>query len=183
VLRGVGLGTRDRRLIAAFGPRGLSSLLFALLPVFAGIAGAERIFTVTCLVVLLSVVVHGGGIALFLRRGHRRAAGARPDTTAAGRAEPAVARAAASGAPLPAAPEASAPPTAAAPPERIEIAELRELVARGEPVTIVDARAERSYGQDAIQAKGAIRLPPQDPVRAASELRLAHHGTIVVYCA
>jgi NhaP-type Na+/H+ or K+/H+ antiporter len=181
VLRGVGLGTRDRRLVAAFGPRGLSSLLFALLPVFEGIAGAERIFTITCLVVLLSVVVHGGGIALFLRRGHRRAAGARPEATGAA-AEPAAARAA-PGAPLPAAPEASAPPAAAAPPERIEIAELRELVARGEPVTIADARAERSYDQDEIQAKGAIRLPPQAPVRAASELRLAHHGTIVVYCA
>ena len=52
----------------AFGPRGLSSLLLALLPVFAGIPNAEQIFTLTSVVVLLSVVVHGGGTAYFLRR-------------------------------------------------------------------------------------------------------------------
>ena len=59
-----------------FGPRGLSSLLLVLLPVFAGIPGAERLFTITCLVVLLSVVIHGGGIALYLRRHGGAAAGA-----------------------------------------------------------------------------------------------------------
>ncbi|HMJ17938.1 MAG TPA: cation:proton antiporter, partial [Gemmatimonadaceae bacterium] len=61
MLAGLKLDVRDRRLIAAFGPRGLSSLLLALLPVFAGIQNAEQIFTVTSVVVLLSVVVHGGG--------------------------------------------------------------------------------------------------------------------------
>ena len=38
---------RDRRLIALFGPRGLSSLLLTLLPVFAGVPGAERLFSIT----------------------------------------------------------------------------------------------------------------------------------------
>ena len=56
------------RIIAWFGPRGLSSLLLVLLPVFAGVPGSDRLFAITCLVVLLSVVLHGGGIALFLRR-------------------------------------------------------------------------------------------------------------------
>ena len=37
------------------GPRGLSSLLLILLPVFAGVPGSERLFAITCLVVLLSV--------------------------------------------------------------------------------------------------------------------------------
>lgn len=68
MLKGLNLNTRDRRLISAFGPRGLSSLLLALLPVFAGIPNAERIFTLTSVVVLLSVVVHGGGTAYFLQR-------------------------------------------------------------------------------------------------------------------
>ena len=67
MLKGLDLNTRDRRLIAAFGPRGLSSLLLALLPVFAGIPNAEQIFTLTSVVVLLSVVVHGSGTAIFLR--------------------------------------------------------------------------------------------------------------------
>ena len=68
VLARSGIDERSRRLIACFGPRGLSSLLLALLPVFAGLPTAERLFTITCLVVLLSVVIHGGGIALYLRR-------------------------------------------------------------------------------------------------------------------
>jgi hypothetical protein len=72
VLAGVLSNPGDRRLVALFGARGLSSLLFALLPVFAGIGGAQRLFAITALVVLLSVLVHGGGIALFLRAHSRR---------------------------------------------------------------------------------------------------------------
>src|SRR4051812_44089123 len=67
-LRPAGISDSSRRLIAWFGPRGLSTLLLVLLAVFAGIPEAERLFSVACLVVLLSVVLHGGGIALFLRR-------------------------------------------------------------------------------------------------------------------
>ena len=74
MLRGLNLNTTDRRLIAAFGPRGLSSLLLALLPVFAGVSDADQIFRVTSVVVLLSVVVHGGGTAFFLRRASARGA-------------------------------------------------------------------------------------------------------------
>src|SRR5919106_251457 len=59
VLGSAGLDPRSRRIIAWLGPRGLSALLLALLPVFAGIEGSVRLFQITCLVVLLSVVVHG----------------------------------------------------------------------------------------------------------------------------
>ncbi len=76
VLARSGIEPESCRLIALFGPRGLSSLLLVLLPVFAGIPGAERLFTITCLVVLLSVVIHGGGIAIYLRRHGGAAAGA-----------------------------------------------------------------------------------------------------------
>jgi len=47
----------------------LSSLLLVLLPVFGGIPGSERLFAITCLVVLRSVVLHGGGIAWRLQAG------------------------------------------------------------------------------------------------------------------
>ena len=163
MLAGMGLDERERRMIALFGPRGLSSLLFALLPVFGGLPGAEYIFTVTCLVVLLSVVLHGGGIALFLRANAPRAR-----------------------------PQAAAPPVIAQPHdardgdgevERITIPELRALQERGAPVTIVDARTERSYDVDDMQAAGSVRVPPEDAVRSATDLGLAHHGTLVVYCA
>jgi NhaP-type Na+/H+ or K+/H+ antiporter len=59
-LRGQSLDARSRRLIVWFGPRGLSSLLLVLLPVFAGLPGAEGLFAPAALVVLLSVVIHGG---------------------------------------------------------------------------------------------------------------------------
>ena len=68
VLRRSGIGSRDCKIIAWFGPRGLSSLLLVLLPVFAGVPGSERLFSITCLVVLLSVLLHGAGIAYYLRR-------------------------------------------------------------------------------------------------------------------
>jgi sodium/hydrogen antiporter len=81
VLKGSGVDDRSRRLIAAFGPRGLSSLLLVLLPVFAGVPGADRLFTIACLVVLLSVVIHGGGIAIYLQR-HGGAGAAAPAPSA-----------------------------------------------------------------------------------------------------
>jgi NhaP-type Na+/H+ or K+/H+ antiporter len=154
VLAGLGLDERDRRLIALFGPRGLSSLLLVLLPVFAGLPGAERLFTITCLVVLLSVVLHGAGIGLFLRRAMWEAGSGSPF-------------------PLP----------ASEVPERISIGEVEELQARGEPVIIVDARADRSHRADTLQAKGAVRIDPTDSVRSAQARRLSQHATLVIYCA
>jgi len=49
-----------RWLVAWFGPRGLSSLLLALLAVFAHAPEAEAIFRIASLVVLLSILLHGG---------------------------------------------------------------------------------------------------------------------------
>ena len=68
----------SRHLVAWFGPRGLSSLLLVLLPVFAGTPGSEELFRVTCLVVLLSVLLHGGALAWLARRGEPRPATTEP---------------------------------------------------------------------------------------------------------
>jgi NhaP-type Na+/H+ or K+/H+ antiporter len=155
VVRGAGLSPRDRRLIALLGPRGLSSLLLVLLPVFAGVPGAERLFSITCLVVLISVVIHGGGIALLLRS---------------------------NGGTVPV-PPAPAPPASEDVPERITLEELEALQGRAEPVVIVDARTDRSYGADPRLALGAVRVRPEDPVRDATALRLSRQATIAVYCA
>jgi len=172
MLTGSGADARNRRLIALFGPRGLSALLLTLLPVFAGVPGAERLFTVTCLVVLLSVVVHGSGIAIFLRANAEPSAESAPRTAAV----PSLTILPSSDAALESAPDAKVP-------ERIALDELRALWSRGEPVVIVDARADRSYRADDIQAAGAVRVHPEDPVRDAASLRLAQHATLVVYCA
>jgi sodium/hydrogen antiporter len=200
VLARSGIDPRSCRLIATFGPRGLSSLLLVLLPVFAGIPGAERLFTVTCLVVLLSVVIHGGGIALYLRRHGGAAAGA-PAPVSSATPRPSLADTAAHATPRPSladtaahpttrvAPRASSPRQAAATdggdevPERITIQEFRDLHRSGEPVIVGDVRTERSYRDDPNIGIGAIRLPPDDAVRLARERRLDPNATLVLYCA
>ncbi|HEY8459318.1 MAG TPA: cation:proton antiporter, partial [Blastocatellia bacterium] len=53
-LIGSSVDLRGRLLIAWFGPRGLSSLLLVLLPVFAGLPGAERLFSICSLAALAS---------------------------------------------------------------------------------------------------------------------------------
>jgi NhaP-type Na+/H+ or K+/H+ antiporter len=73
-LVGSGVDMRGRLLIAWFGPRGLSSLLLILLPVFAGVPGSERLFAICSLVVLVSVVLHGGSPMLLARAARRKAA-------------------------------------------------------------------------------------------------------------
>jgi NhaP-type Na+/H+ or K+/H+ antiporter len=172
MLAGLKLDVRDRRLIAAFGPRGLSSLLLALLPVFAGIPNAEQIFTVTAVVVLLSVVVHGGGTAFFLRKSASR-----------GLAGPVKAPAplSRSTAIVDAAPVSQS--QTVADPLRISIDEMRTLQTKGEPVVVGDARSDRTYDSDPLTAVGAVRLRPDDPVRDATEKRLSQRATLVVYCA
>ncbi|HEY0070952.1 MAG TPA: cation:proton antiporter [Chloroflexia bacterium] len=64
------LNRYDRFLISWFGPRGLSTLLLVLLPVFAGVEGGAQMFAICSLVVLLSVVVHGGTL-MMVGRGRR----------------------------------------------------------------------------------------------------------------
>jgi NhaP-type Na+/H+ and K+/H+ antiporter len=54
-----GLSRYARQFIAWFGPRGLNSLLFALLVVAEGVPGGEALFAVIGVVVLASVVAHG----------------------------------------------------------------------------------------------------------------------------
>lgn len=157
VLSQIGVHGRDRKLIALFGPRGLSSLLLALLPVFAGVRGAEHWLTVTCLVVLMSLVLHGAVIGLYLRRSPLK----RPQLPVQQ-------------------PEGS--PTVASD-DSITIDEVRAATARAEPLVFVDSRATRSFFADTRQITGSVRVPPDDPVRTARALRLANTATLVVYCA
>jgi NhaP-type Na+/H+ or K+/H+ antiporter len=159
VLTAVGVRGADRKLIAWLGPRGLSSLLLALLPVFARVEGSAGWFTVTCFVVLLSLVVHGWIIGVFLRRGPEQASRAH--------------------AALPVVERPGEPGTA----PKITIDEVQQIQQRGEAVIFVDARASRSYNSDDRHITGSVRIPPGDPVRAATERRLSHHATLVVYCA
>jgi NhaP-type Na+/H+ or K+/H+ antiporter len=156
VLGGMGLSRREHTLIALLGPRGLSSLLLVLLAVFAGVPGAERLFAVACLVVLLSVVVHGIAIAILL-----------PSTGA-----PQV--------------EHTSLPEAAAPapdvPLRITIDEVRALEAQGETVVAIDARKDRTFQEDPRLPGGALRVNPDEAVRDARALQLSNDATLAIYC-
>jgi NhaP-type Na+/H+ or K+/H+ antiporter len=58
-LAGLKLDRRSKLLISWFGPRGLSTLLLMLIPIFAGTPGVRELFPICCLVVLMSVFVHG----------------------------------------------------------------------------------------------------------------------------
>jgi NhaP-type Na+/H+ or K+/H+ antiporter len=78
-LAGSWVDPRSRRLVAWFGPRGLSSLLLVLLPVFAGAPGATALFEATSLVVLLSVLLHGGALVWLSRRAEPPLAAADPE--------------------------------------------------------------------------------------------------------
>jgi rhodanese-related sulfurtransferase len=136
----------------------------------AGVQGADRLFSVAALVVLLSVVIHGSGVALYLRR--------EPGgTTARTRELPVLARepegkkeAEQEGGEIPDS-------------DRVTVDELRELWRRGEEVIVVDARTDRTWRQDALQARGSIRIPPDDVLRSLRQARLSQHANLVVYCA
>jgi NhaP-type Na+/H+ or K+/H+ antiporter len=77
-----GLARKEKLLISWFGPRGLSTLLLVLLAVFASAPGAEYMFAVCSLVVLVSIVLHGGSM-MFLGRISGRKARARAEAAAA----------------------------------------------------------------------------------------------------
>jgi sodium/hydrogen antiporter len=203
---------RGRLLIAWFGPRGLSSLLLVLLPVFAGLPGGERLFAICSLVVLVSVVLHGGAPMLLAqaarKKARREGAGvAVAETLAHG---PAAAqedaridrespreeqlivpisredsRTSFEDKDAAASIDATAPRRLGAQvgSQRISLDELRRLWQAKEPVTILDVRTDRSYEEDDLQAEGALRMPPDHVAVRARELGLKQEAWLVAYCA
>ena len=165
---------RGRLLIAWFGPRGLSSLLLILLPVFAGVAGSDRLFRVSALIVLISVIVHGASPMLLTRI----APGPEPD-------EPKE----------PAAPEPVVEPEKQ--PRALPVIESQESVGKqsitleefallekaGENVILLDVRTERSREPSEFQAKGSVRIVPEGVVAQAREKKLPKDAWLIAYCA
>ncbi len=184
------LDKKSRLLIAWFGPRGLSSLLLVLLPVFAGVPGSGRIFSLCCLVVVFSVTLHGSSIMLLGRhidQAEKREEGG----SAADAAEPSMGATFASATPQPlavlplprepAARDGAAPTGAGADGssegapsgERVTIAEMQTLLERGKPVVVLDVRTERTFNDSDSSAQGAVRLRPDGAAGPQAEaLRL-----------
>jgi NhaP-type Na+/H+ or K+/H+ antiporter len=73
--------TPTRLFMGWFGPKGVASMTFALIVLDRNIAGGQRIFDLTALVVFCSILVHGvtdtPGANWIARRAERRAAGER----------------------------------------------------------------------------------------------------------
>lgn len=167
------LDRKSLALVSWFGPRGLSSLLLVLFPVFAGAPGSERLFSICCLIVLLSVLIHGGSL-MVLGRFKGRPVEAAP--------APAPAPPAAPRSPLPIL-DPRGEETTARVPEQIDLAELQRLQAGGEPVIVLDVRSLRSLEASDATAQGAVRIDPERTVHEAERLRLPKEAWLVAFCA
>jgi NhaP-type Na+/H+ or K+/H+ antiporter len=170
-LAGTQLDFRSRLLIAWFGPRGLSSLLLILLPVFAAVPGTEPLFFICCFIVLLSVALHGGSLMLLGR-----------DGSTVGAPETATTR------------TADSVPTQLASPsisregenkqaELITIPEMREIQQSGAPSLVLDVRADRNFADSDLVAQGALRIPADRAVERLTELDVPRQTWLFAFCA
>ena len=169
-LAGTQLDFRSRLLIAWFGPRGLSSLLLILLPVFAAVPGTDLLFSICCFIVLLSVVLHGGSLMLLGRE------------SAMGPPETATTLAANGNAT-----DLPATSTSVESDEtdgvRITIPEMRELQQSGAPSLVLDVRADRSFADSELVAQGTVRIPSDRAVQRLTELNVPRQTWLFAFCA
>jgi NhaP-type Na+/H+ and K+/H+ antiporter len=167
-LLGSNVDRRGRLLIAWYGPRGLSSLLLVLLPVFAGVPGSDTLFRICALIVLISVVIHGGTPMLLTRFDRKRESEEppTPEPVKEARSLPVV--------------EASQQAAGA---QTITLEELERLKKLGEEVIILDVRTERSRETSDFQAQGSVRMPPENVVAQARQLHLPKEAWLIAYCA
>jgi len=168
---------RGRLLIAWFGPSGLSSLLLVLLPVFAGVQGSDQLFRVTALIVMISIVIHGTSPMLLARLGKTEP---KPEPV-----EPPPPQ------PTPT-PEPELVKESRSLPvletsvgkQSITFEELEGLQKLGDQVVLLDVRTERSRDTSDLQAKGSVRMSPEQNVAIqAKELKLPKEAWLIAYCA
>jgi hypothetical protein len=147
--------------IGWFGPRGLSSLLLALLVVQAGAPNAEWVFAVIGVVVIVSVVLHGASATPLSTWYAQRVA--QPDVLAEERASSVVGlfRDQADGVP------------------RISAAALAEMLRGPHAPVVLDVRTRGQAGRDGRIPGDVAVLPDQieDWIKTADRTRL-----VVTYC-
>jgi len=165
-----------RLFIGWFGPRGLNSLLLALLAVQGGVAGAEWLMAVTGFVVIVSVVLHGATAtplaAWYGRRVARAAATLEEEreSTFAGLFE-----------------EADNDSLRITPAEVAALQAAAQASGEAGPL-LLDVRSRNAYEADDGEIGGSIRVPP-DQVTEWAETWLAAHPEahdrrrlVVAYC-
>jgi sodium/hydrogen antiporter len=161
VLRKAGVSKRARMFIGWFGPRGLSSLLFALLVVSQGVPNAEWLLAITGIVVIASVVAHGVSatplIAAYGRAMEQETLPEEREATATG---------------LFGGDYDEAP--------RITVEELAARLKGPEPPVVLDVRTRSATGRGDPGIPGSVRVPPDaidDWAQDQSRERL-----VVAYC-
>jgi len=149
--------------IAWFGPRGLNSLLLALLVIHAEVAEAEWMLAITGIVVLVSVVVHGASATPLARWYGNRVAS---ETLAEEREGTATGL------------FKSGDPPQSIP--RMSVEELSQRLASDNPPVVLDVRTRSQYDADGAQIPGSVRVLP-DEISAWAESHDREH-LIVAYC-
>jgi hypothetical protein len=67
--------------------------------------------------------------------------------------------------------------------QSITIEELDQLQKSGDPVVLLDVRTERSRDTSDVQATGSVRMPPENVVIQAKDLKLPKEAWLIAYCA
>ena len=164
VLRRADISPSARAFIAWFGPRGLASLLLALLAVEAGVAGSEKTLAIAGIVVTVSVILHGVTATPLTGWYARRLSRA---TLSEERAS------SASGLWRMNAPEAKDA-------IRMDAAELVERMAGPNPPIVLDVRSKSSYEKDPEGIPGEIRIAPDEVANWAA--KRTRDQLVVAYC-
>lgn len=139
VLRRARISRTARAFLGWFGPRGLNSLLFALLLVHAGVPEAERLMALVGIVVVVSVVAHGASAsplsALYARRAQESTLDEEREGSAAG-----LFQGTADGV------------------ARISPEELDALLSSSQAPVVLDVRSRSQYERADGQIPGSIRV-------------------------
>jgi NhaP-type Na+/H+ or K+/H+ antiporter len=169
VLRKAAVSNAARAFIGWFGPRGLNSLLLALLVIQNGVAGGEFLLAVVGVVVTVSVVFHGASAtplsALYGRAVERDTLEEEREGGAAGLFE-----------------------GAATETPRVSADDLAALLETPDPPLVLDVRTRSQYEKDERTVPGAIRVRPDEVEEWAREWQEEHAGSqtegqrIVAYC-
>jgi NhaP-type Na+/H+ or K+/H+ antiporter len=138
VLRKAAVSNAARAFIGWFGPRGLNSLLLALLVVGTGVSGSEFLLGIVGVVVTVSVVVHGASATPLSRRygeAVMRETHEEERDDAAGIFEGAASESI-----------------------RISAKQLSEMLEDEIPPIVLDVRTRSQYEQDRSRIPGAVRV-------------------------
>ena len=162
VLGRVRMSGSARGLIAWFGPRGLNSLLLAVLVVQAGVDGSVGVLAVIGTVVLVSALVHGTSatplVGWYARKVARETLDEERESTAValfGRETVSI--------------------------PRLDVEDLQRRLAGANPPLILDVRSRSSLAADPYVMAGSERVEP-DRVREWAENR-SRDREVIAFCA